>query len=318
LSSLISCPGCTHKLTLPEDFIGQRVQCPKCLIEFHGQATATPAMEVDPQAQPVVAPPEVSIPQAQAAPPLQTGYAPVAKMVTLAPAPAGVPSLYCVECGTKYQRTDDACPSCGYRNYELLAERLGERRRARPRDLPPLRSGLAIWGAILLPLGVAVFFAGPIVSDGFRRPGSPPFVLGFFLSSVGGLLEMIALVCCATWLFQAWRVVSHGDEEYSPGLMVGLLFVPFFNLYWLFRAIPGLSSALERELKYIAPARPSAAGWVPGLIACILLLIPYFQPVAVCMFLAWMLIANNAARRLVRLHEQASREQADPADKRDR
>ena len=31
------------------------------------------------------------------------------------------------------------------------------------------------------------------------------------------------------------RAVLHGDEEYSPGLMIGLLFVPFFNLYWTFR-----------------------------------------------------------------------------------
>jgi hypothetical protein len=86
--------------------------------------------------------------------------------------------------------------------------------------------------------------------------------------------------------------------------MVGLLFVPFFNLYWMFRAIPGLSSAIQQELKLVAPARSFSAGWVPGLAACILALIPYAQPVAICFFLAWMLIANHAINRLVRFHDE--------------
>jgi hypothetical protein len=32
------------------------------------------------------------------------------------------------------------------------------------------------------------------------------------------------------------------------------------------------------------------------------MLIPYFQPFAVCMFLAWILLANNAINRLYRYH----------------
>src|SRR5476651_401525 len=96
--SLISCPGCQHKLTLPEDLIGQRVQCPKCLIEFAAQAPATPAMEVEPQTQPEVAQPDETIPQAQPAPPLQTGYVPVGTTPSRATAPSD-PPIYCVLCG---------------------------------------------------------------------------------------------------------------------------------------------------------------------------------------------------------------------------
>ena len=102
------------------------------------------------------------------------------------------------------------------------------------------------------------------------------------------------------------------DEEYSPELMVGMLLVPVFNLYWMFRAIPGLSTALQEELHHVAPHRPHSAGWVPGLIACILMLIPYFQPFAVCMFLAWLLLANNAVHRLVRYHQALAEESQEP------
>ena len=104
MSSLISCPGCTHLLTLPVDFIGRRVQCPKCAAEFQAQASATPALEVDPQAPPEVAPANgYAFLQAQPAPPLQTNYAHLHKKVTRAPMAAeedDVPSIFCAVCGT--------------------------------------------------------------------------------------------------------------------------------------------------------------------------------------------------------------------------
>lgn len=138
----------------------------------------------------------------------------------------------------------------------------------------------------------------------FRIRGRSGDIVGFIAAVLGIAIELAALICILIWLYQAWRIVLHEDEEYSPGLMVGMLFVPVFNLYWMFRAIPGLSKALQDELHHMAPHRPHGAGWVPGLIACILMLIPYLQPFAVCMFLAWMLLANNAVRRLVRYHQR--------------
>jgi hypothetical protein len=174
----------------------------------------------------------------------------------------------------------------------------------RPRRLQPVWGFLAIACAILIPLGLVFFVAGPIVSDGFHRPRSPLFVVGVLFWVLAGLTELTALICCLIWLYQAWRAVLHGDEEFSAGLMVGLLFIPFFNFYWMFRAIPGLSTAIQQELKYVAPARAHSTGGTPGLIACILALIPYAQPIALCTFLGWMLIANNAVNRLIRFHER--------------
>ena len=168
---------------------------------------------------------------------------------------------------------------------------------------------LAIVGAILIPIGLLFFVAAPLSIEitrpqGPMRPPRPPqVVLAVSLAAVGAVIEITALVFCLVWLYQAWRLILRGDEEYSAGLIVGLLFVPFFNLYWIFRAIPGLSTAIQDEMKYQAPSRAHSAGWIPGLAACILALIPYLQPVAVCMFVAWMLIANNALQRFVRFHE---------------
>ena len=310
MSAEIACPGCNNKLTLPDDFAGQRVQCSKCRLEFAALATAIPAMEVDPQAQtPTVKPTiESAEPANQAtSPPLQTAYAPASNAVGRSPAASESPLIYCILCGTRFPQTEDVCPGCGHSLRELLDEKPRERRRPPWRNLQPPHGYLPILGASLLPLGAVLILAGSILVDVLRNaPPGARFWIPVLLFGVGFATVVTALAFCLAWLFQAWRVVLVGDEDYSPGLMVGLLFVPFFNAYWMFRAIPGLSTALHDELKLHAPTRPHSTGWVPGLAACMLALIP-FPPVwavAFCMFVAWMLIANNAVHRLVRFHDQ--------------
>ena len=293
MSSLIACPGCQHKLTLPEDFVGQRVQCPRCLVEFEARGIPAPSMEVDPPVQPPPTP-------EPSAPPLQTAYASVG-----ASAPNRA-AIFCVRCGAKFSAAQDACPACGCPASDLYDELPTQaRRRYRFRNLPPIRGFLPLLGAILLPLGPVILIVTLFIAEElFRGPRGVRALITFVGCTVAGLVELTALVVILIWLYQAWRVISRDDEEYSPGLRVGLLLVPFFNLYWMFHAIPGLSTAIQRELKYLAPTRANACGWVPGLSACIIVLITYLQPIAVCIFVAWMLIANNALHRFIRLHEE--------------
>jgi hypothetical protein len=303
LASLIECPGCQHKLTLPDDYAGQRVQCPKCSREFAAMGTLIPSMEVDAKAAPT---PQPAPPHE---PPPTTAYKPTIRKRERAPNYVDGPSVYCPECGTNYAHADESCPHCGYRNYELLAERLGNPGRIRARQLPPVYGSFAVLAAFFVPLGALIMLLSPVISDGFRRPGSLPFVISVILFMLGIVAEVVAIAFSLIWLYQAWRAVLERDEEYSPGLMVGLLAIPFFNLFWMFYAVPGLSRALQRELAHVAPNRPTNAGWTAGLVACVFMLIPYFQPVALCIFIGWMLLANNALHRLVRIHERLRAEE---------
>ncbi len=296
--SVITCPGCMHKLDLPQTCIGQRVKCPKCEIDFEAQPEAKLALDADP-------PLAVEPPKQAAAPPLDGAYSANSGAVARS---AAAPMMFCIECGTKFARSEGGCPACRLSVDAMMNDR--PRRRPRWRVLPPLRSSLAIIGAILVPVGFAFFVAALIILDMDR--GRPPSALLTFLVAfafiTAAATDLAALVCCLAWLYQAWRLVTREDEDFSAGLKVGLLFVPVFNIYWIFVAIPGLSTAIQNELRYLAPTRSHSTGWVPGLIACILLLMPYFQPIAVCMFIAWMLLANNALQRLIRYHERLREE----------
>ena len=311
MTSLITCPGCLNKLTLPASFIGQRVKCPKCDVDFEAQPEAKLALDIGPQTMPTEPAKASSTPPPLPDPPLLGAYAPTTGPPARSAPSAAAPSMYCIECGTKFARSEDACPGCGLLLHEMLDERPRERRRPRARMLPHLNGMLPIASAILIPVGFVIAIAPPIIHDIFRFRWGRASDL-FITMGVGasGLVELAALVCAMIWLYQAWRLVARGDEDYSPGLTVGLLFVPFFNFFWMFRALPGLSTAIQEELHYLAPTRAHNTGWVTGLLACILMLIPYFQPVAMCIFIAWMLIANNALQRIIRYHDRLREEEA--------
>lgn len=70
------------------------------------------------------------------------------------------------------------------------------------------------------------------------------------LVGVGILCLVIAQILQLMTLHRAWKCLSLAGATVSPGAAVGLLFVPFYNLYWIFRAYHGLS----REWNHITSA----------------------------------------------------------------
>ncbi len=71
------------------------------------------------------------------------------------------------------------------------------------------------------------------------------------LVAVGGLgLSGIAVMCVAisfaVLLFKLWQQVQDGKARTTPGKALGYLFIPFFNLYWIFVVTKGLAEELNR------------------------------------------------------------------------
>jgi hypothetical protein len=93
-------------------------------------------------------------------------------------------------------------------------------------------------------------------------------------------------------LYRYWQVIQDGYARTTPGNAVGFLFIPFYNFYWLFVAITGLSKdmnayiarhgvAAERVSEGLALAFPILilCSWIPyvdiftGIAALIIMII---------------------------------------------
>ena len=154
------------------------------------------------------------------------------------------------------------------------------------------------------------------VAPGEPFPAPPPakasfgMYLGTFLGGFGllllallfdsallvglGLLGGYALMLWSSilsyiYLYRAWSMIQPGNVRTSPGKAIGFLFIPFFNIYWVFVAVGGL----PREWNRVMSSHPNlsqAPRLSSGLAiaACLvpLLFIPLMS--AICKGVNWM------------------------------
>ena len=111
---------------------------------------------------------------------------------------------------------------------------------------------------------------------GLLAGGFGCMLLGFALSfgawmsgeAALGLAGMLVCVCSYAVLFggivmfyialyRAWSVLPPGHGRTTPGKAVGFMFIPLFNLYWIFVALPGLADDWNRYVSQHAPGAPT-------------------------------------------------------------
>lgn len=54
------------------------------------------------------------------------------------------------------------------------------------------------------------------------------------LGAVPGIYQMVIWLVL---LYKAWASIQDGQTPVSPGKAAGFLFIPFYNLCWVFRAV---------------------------------------------------------------------------------
>lgn len=92
--------------------------------------------------------------------------------------------------------------------------------------------------------------------------GVIPFVPDLALAGVVALPLMIAAsLTLLRFVYQMWRAIDDGQTSIRPGAAAGLMLVPLFNLYWVFRVFPGLATELEAYARrHERPCRPLNRG----------------------------------------------------------
>lgn len=176
--------------------------------------------------------------------------------------------------------------------------------------------GLAVVVAFYVPFIVIVAQSGVV---GF---GDPARQLGMLLLMLGVMVGYCGFAAGVVFamvnLYKAWRLVEPDPRGgMSPGKAVGLLFVPFFSLYWQFRAYYGLSLAYaefiaRRKLDAKAPGKELMGTFsaMPALMLAawaLSLAKPDFTPAAVVFglfALAYFVVNLLANAQLVRCHNR--------------
>ncbi len=148
-------------------------------------------------------------------------------------------------------------------------------------------------------------------------------ILGVLLSAVGqlwfgALLSVYAGVVALVMWYKAWKAIQDGHARTTPGKAVGFLFIPFFNIYWIFQAFWGFA---KDHNAYLGRHGGSASKLPEGLFLayCILLLlagfmgrIPVVGPVlGIANWVVLVLIVNNVCDRVNNL-PQISEQSVEP------
>ena len=86
---------------------------------------------------------------------------------------------------------------------------------------------------------------------------------------IGLPLLLVAAVFGAIFSFMSWKQIQDGHQRTTPGLAVGLMFIPLFNFYWMFVAFLGLAKDTnDYNVRWGINAPPVNEGF--ALTACIL------------------------------------------------
>jgi hypothetical protein len=73
----------------------------------------------------------------------------------------------------------------------------------------------------------------PIANESSKTIVLALIFLGYACLLFSGILNCI-------YLYRAWKCLQPGGATVSPGKAIGFLFIPFFNIYWIFIAFGGL------------------------------------------------------------------------------
>lgn len=146
--------------------------------------------------------------------------------------------------------------------------------------LRKVKLGLGIAQTLAMLAGFTLFVAGAVMSN---EDGQTLIIVGSCTLGLWYLLLFGYAITNMIWLYQFWswippeqRHTNLWKKYISPGTAVGFMFIPYFNIYWMFVVYLGLSDIMERMRVQF----PSSKGPVKTL-AILTLVIPLvFFPAA--------------------------------------
>jgi len=125
---------------------------------------------------------------------------------------------------------------------------------------------------LILPWGLAAMNKPAEVSfDDMNPIVAMPLIIMFYI----GLIALIfSTVFWGMLHYQLWKLIPKNIARITPGKAVGFLFIPFFNLYWVFVSCLGLSKDMNVVLRQRGIQYQVSEGLAKT--ACILCVVGFF------------------------------------------
>lgn len=101
-----------------------------------------------------------------------------------------------------------------------------------------LKKSFALWALFLVILIIYEVFTNLTPSNSSFRA----------LNCLGLITSCAFTAMSFLLLYHFWQINQDGNSYTTPGRAVGFMFIPVFNIYWIFRAFPGLSMDQNRYI----------------------------------------------------------------------
>ena len=108
---------------------------------------------------------------------------------------------------------------------------------------------------------------------------------------------LIATIFHLMLVYKIWDSIRDGNPRMSPGKAVGFLFIPFFNIYWLFQVYPGFATDYNNYLQQKGiSAKPLSHGLMVAMAIFILIFVPIVNWIVIAMGISALCNAVNALK----------------------
>lgn len=104
-------------------------------------------------------------------------------------------------------------------------------------------------------------------------------------------------------LYRMWRAIQDGQTSVTARRAIGFLFVPLFNVYWIFKAWASFPTEYNNYIdRYALPVEPLAGKWFVWYPVLIILAAILYVPLLAVPFV-FIIVASNACDAVSRLDE---------------
>ena len=128
----------------------------------------------------------------------------------------------------------------------------------------PFYLGMYIGGSVIAMILMIIGFVAIGASAAAAEKGAIQEEASMAIAGVGALIIMAAAVVSLAaavaqfvLYYKMWAAIQDGNARTTPGKAIGFMFIPIFNIYWMFQAIWGFSKDYNAFIqRHSIPIKP--------------------------------------------------------------